>query len=185
MTDPVILKTARLILRPPLPQDAAHIATRIGVKDVAWNLGRVPYPYALEDAEEWLDGVPQKWAEDTAYIFAMVHPDYGLIGCVSLRLVPMDVWEIGYWLGKSWWGQGYTSEAAAALMMWAERDLELTRFSSGHFSDNPASGRVLTKLGFTLAGETELHGRARGGKYPCVRYAKGVDPELAVSLAAH
>jgi RimJ/RimL family protein N-acetyltransferase len=155
------------------------------VKDVAWNLGRVPYPYALEDAEEWLDGVPQRWAEDTAYIFASVHPDDGLIGCISLRLVPMDVWEIGYWLGKSWWGQGYTTEAAMALMTWAERDLQLSRFASGHFADNPASGRVLRKLGFEPVGETELYSLARGVNSPSVRYTKGTEPDLALRLAAH
>lgn len=174
-----------MLLRPPFMDDAAQIAERIGIRDVAWNLGRVPFPYQVRDAEAWLQHVPSKWDEDTAYVFAMTLPEDGLIGCISLRLVPMDVWEIGYWLGKPWWGHGYTSEAAAALMDWAQMELELSRFASGHFSDNPASGRILTKLGFSLAGETELFGVARGRKEPCMRYAKGIEPDLALKLAAH
>lgn len=174
-----------MLLRPPFLDDAAQIAERIGTRDVAWNLGRAPFPYQITDAEDWLQHVPTKWDEDTAYIFAMTLPENGLIGCISLRLVPMDVWEIGYWLGKPWWGQGYTSEAASALMDWAQSELELSRFASGHFSDNPASGRILTKLGFVPAGETELFGLARGRKDPCMRYAKGIEPDLAIKLAAH
>ena len=185
MADPIILRTRRMLLRPPFMDDAAQIAERIGIRDVAWNLGRVPFPYQVRDAEAWLQHVPSKWDEDTAHVFAMTLPEDGLIGCISLRLVPMDVWEIGYWLGKPWWGQGYTSEAAVALMDWAQSELELSRFASGHFSDNPASGRILTKLGFSLAGETELFGVARGRKEPCMRYAKGIEPDLALKLAAH
>lgn len=185
MADPIILKTRRLVLRPPLMEDAPQIAARIGVKEIAWNLGRVPHPYAISDAEDWLQHVPTKWDQDTAYVLAMTLQGEGVIGCVSLRLMPMDVWEVGYWLGKPWWGQGYTTEAATALMDWAERDMSISRFSSGHFTDNPASGRVLRKLGFTPVGEAELFGLARGQKSPCLRYTKGTEADLALKLVAH
>ena len=185
MADPIILKTRRMLLRPPFMDDAPQIAERVGLKEVAWNLGRVPHPYQVSDAEDWLQDVPSRWEEDTAYVLAMTRRGEGVMGCISLRLMPMDVWEIGYWLGKPWWGQGYATEAATALLDWAERELSISRFASGHFTDNPASGRILTKLGFIRAGETELYGPARGGKYPCVRYGKGIAPDLAVKLAAH
>lgn len=185
MADPVILKTQRLVLRPPLPFDAPQIVERLGVKEVAWNLGRVPHPYSVTDAEDWLADIPMRWAEDTSYSFAITRETEGMMGCVSLRLLPMDVWEIGYWLGEPWWGLGYMTEAATALLNWAETDLNISRFASGHFTDNPASGRILTRLGFTLVGETELFGLARGKKAPCLRYTKGTDPELALKLVAH
>lgn len=185
MADPIILKTERLLLRPPFVEDAAQIATLLNHKDMAWSLGRVPYPYTAADAETWLQDVPAKWQSDTAYTMAVTLPDNGLIGCVSLRLLPMDVWEVGYWLGKPWWGMGYTTEAAKAVLDWAERDLSISRFSSGHFTDNPASGRTLLKLGFTPVGETELFGLARGGKSPCIRYTKGTEPDLALKLVGH
>ncbi|NQY96278.1 MAG: GNAT family N-acetyltransferase [Henriciella sp.] len=185
MANPIILRTERLVLRPPLPQDAPYIAARIGVRDVAWNLGRAPYPYQLSDAEEWLERVPKGWVEDTAYVLVITEPEAGVIGCVGLDLKPMDVWEIGYWLGQDWWGHGYITEAARAVMDWAETDMGLQQFVSGHFTDNAASGRVLTKLGFEPCGEVELFGRARGRKSPAVRYTKGTDPVLALRIAAH
>ena len=95
MADPVIIKTKRLVLRPPLPQDAPQIVESLGVKGVAWNLGRVPHPYLLEDAEAWLEKIPQSWSEDASYSFAITLPDDGMIGCVSLRLLPFEVWEVG------------------------------------------------------------------------------------------
>jgi len=172
-------------LRPPLPEDAIQISERIGLKDVAWNLGRAPYPYHLSDAQEWIERVPQGWANDSAYVLVLTRPSDGVIGVVGLDRKPMDVWEIGYWTGKPWWGRGFVTEAARAVMDWAEQDKGIERFASGHFADNPASGRVLLKLGFEPCGETELFGLARGQKSRAVRYTKGTDPELALRLAAH
>ncbi len=185
MANPIMLRTQRLLLRPPLPDDVEQITERIGLKDVAWNLGRAPYPYQRTDAEEWLQRIPQGWAENTGYVLVLTRPSEGVIGCVGLDRKAMDVWEIGYWLGKPWWGRGYVTEAASALMKWAEEDMGIEQFASGHFVDNPASGRVLEKLGFKPVGETELFGRARGAKSLAVRYSKGTDPELALKLAAH
>jgi len=185
MADPIILKTERLLLRPPFIEDAAAIAAHLNQKDISWNLGRVPHPYTVAEAETWLQDVPEKWQNDTSYVMVMTLPGDDVIGCVSMRLLPMDVWELGYWLGKSWWGNGYTTEAAKAMLDWAERDLSISRFSSGHFIDNQASGRTLLKLGFTPVGETELFGLARGGKSPCIRYTKGTEPDLALKLVVH
>ncbi|MEO0448813.1 MAG: GNAT family N-acetyltransferase [Pseudomonadota bacterium] len=185
MANPLILRTQRLILRPPLPNDVRQIAERIGQKDVAWNLGRAPFPYQIADAEEWLERVPKGWVEDTAYVFLLTRPEEGVMGCVGLDLKPMDVWEIGYWLAKPWWGQGYITEATQAVMTWAEETMTIRQFASGHFTDNPASGRVLEKLGFKAVGEVELFGKARGRKSPAIRYTKGADPDLALRLAAH
>ena len=185
MADPVIIRTERLVLRPPLPADAAEIASRIGIRDVAWNLGRAPFPYQISDAEAWVERVPQGWAQDSGYVLVLTHASDGVIGCVGLDRKPMDIWEIGYWLGKPWWGRGYVTEAASALMTWAQDAKGIEKFASGHFSDNPASGRVLIKLGFDPCGETEMFGLARGGKHPAIRYTKGTDPELALKLAAH
>ena len=185
MANPLILRTERLLLRPPLPQDAPQIAARIGDRDVAWNLGRAPYPYQVSDAEEWLERIPKGWAEDTAYVLLLTRPEEGVMGCIGLDLKPMNVWEIGYWIAKPWWGQGYITEAAQAVMAWAEDTMSIRQFASGHFVDNPASGRVLEKLGFTAVGEVDLYGRARGKKSRAIRYAKGTDPDLALRLAAH
>lgn len=185
MAEPVTLKTERLVLRLPEAADATQITQRIGERDVVWNLGRAPYPYQLSDAEEWIEKVPQSWKADSAYVFMLTTKTDGVIGCVGLDQKPENIWEIDYWLGKAWWGQGFVTEAASAVMHWAETERGLTAFASGHFTDNPASGRVLTKLGFEPVGETELFGRARGKTCPAIRYTHGADPDLALRLAAH
>lgn len=185
MADPVILETERLILRPPLPDDAAQIVELLNDKDVAWNLGTVPYPYGLDDAQAWLATLPKLWAEDNAYMFAITRDGEQLMGVVSLTQRTAPVWELGYWLGQAYWSEGYMTEAAGGLMNWARADIGLSQFASGHFIDNPASGRVLRKLGFRPVGEYDLLGRARGEKHRSVRYVLGTDPDLALRIMPH
>ncbi len=93
-------------------------------------------------------------------------------------------WEIGYWYGMPYWGLGYASEAARALMDWARDQLGAKVFVAGHFADNPASGNVLRKLGFVRTGSQDLFGLARQGTSPAERYVwpEGATP---VSLTDH
>lgn len=185
MADPVILQTERLVLRPPLPDDASDIVGLLGDKDVTWNLGSVPYPYALNDANDWLKKLPSWWAEDQGYVFAITRDGERLLGVVSLTQRTSPVWELGFWLGKPFWNLGYMTEAGAGLMHWAQNDMALTQFASGHFIDNPAAGRVLTKLGFEPIGDYAPFGRARGDKQQSRRYVLGTDPDLALRIVPH
>ena len=185
MSQPAELATERLILRMPQPADADAITERIAIKDIVWNLGRAPFPYKRSDAESWLETVPKGWAEDTAYVFAITTADDGMIGSIGLDRHPEDIWEIGYWLAKPWWGQGLVTEAGQAVLAWARESQGIDQFMSGHFTDNPASGRVLVKLGFEPVGEIDMTGRARGVPAPCTRYVCGAPAEAALRLAAH
>ena len=185
MTNTAILMTDRLVLRAPQPRDAAQIAERIGLKDVAWNLGRAPYPYAKSDAEAFIQHASDGWVNGSACIFMLEHPTDGVIGCTGLDCHDGKYWEIGYWVGKPWWGQGFVTEAATAVMNWAETDMGFTAFVSGHFTDNPASGHVLTKLGFRPVGVVEHMGAARGALTPAMRYTKGAPDEVALKTATH
>ena len=185
MADPAILMTDRLVLRAPQPRDAAQITERVGLKDVAWNLGRVPYPYALSDAEAFIKHATEAWADNRGCIFMLEHPTDGVIGCTGLDLHGERYWEIGYWVGKPWWGQGFVTEAATAVMNWAENEMGFSEFVSGHFIDNPKSGRVLSKLGFKSVGLVEHMGAARGVLTPAMRYTKGAPDEIALKTATH
>lgn len=185
MTSCITLKTERLILRSPEAGDAKHIVERIGLRDVAWNLGRAPYPYALLDAQNWLQTVSKNWADDAAYVFAITHGQDGMIGCVGLDRHEDNIWEIGYWLGKPWWNKGFVSEASHAVLSWAETDRQITQFMSGHFVDNPASGKVLEKLGFRPVGVIDFYGKARGGMHPAKRYVRGAPAEVALRAVPH
>jgi RimJ/RimL family protein N-acetyltransferase len=111
----------------------------------------------------------------------------GLVGACGVSRIgdPSEAtWELGYWFGVPYWGLGYASEAAQAVMAWARDQLGALVFGAGHFVDNPASGAVLRKLGFVPTGPAELFGLARQCVSPCDRY---VWPEGAapVSLANH
>lgn len=182
MTDFPILQTPRLQLRAPQMEDAPRITKYIGEKDVAWNLGRAPYPYKLSDAEAWLDKIRH---DESSFIFAAILPVEGLIGVVGLDAHPGPVWELGYWLGKPWWGHGYITEAAAAILDWAEQTHAIRAFVAGHYVDNPASGRVLTKLGFSPVGTRDMTGTARGFASPARRYTRGAPAELALGSDHH
>lgn len=185
MAAPSILHTPRLSLRAPQARDAAQITQRIGVKDVAWNLGRAPYPYKRTDADEFIRRADENWSNDKAYVFMLEHAKDGVIGCCGLDALDDGIWEIGYWLGKAWWGQGYTSEAAGAVLDWAGKDHAITELVSGHFTDNLASGRVLEKLGFKPVGIVEHTGAARGKPSPALRYIRGAPAEAALRMASH
>jgi RimJ/RimL family protein N-acetyltransferase len=96
-----------------------------------------------------------------------------------------DHYELGYWLTPRAWGRGYATEAGRQMVQIARYALGLKRLSAGHFVDNPASGRVLTKLGFTPTGRVEpQHCRARGHEVPCVKLELDLDVAHAIPLAA-
>ena len=178
------IQTDRLVLRVPTEADADEITLRIGVKAVAWHLGRAPFPYARSDADSFIANAIENWANDKAYVFVAEYADEGVIGCVGLDLHGDDIWEIGYWIGQPWWGKGFVSEAASAVMDWGKAK-GMSKFVSGHFVDNPASGRVLEKLGFVSVGIVDHIGAARGGPSPAQRYALGASPQDALRTASH
>ncbi len=185
MSSPDIIYTQRLTLRAPEPRDAAQLTERISVKEVVWNLGRAPYPYQRSDAEGFIEKTAKSWLNDTAYPFLLDHPKDGIIGGCGIDHVDGPVWELGYWIGTDWWGQGYASEASIALLGWAESHKGITQLVAGHYKDNLASGHVLRKLGFSPVDTVELYGRARDAIVPATRYTRGAPPEIALQSAAH
>ena len=97
-----------------------------------------------------------------------------IIGCTGLHRAPGKDWglvgdilEIGYWIGVPYWGRGYASEAAGAMIAWGFGQLNQTVLGAGHFADNPASRRILEKLGFTPAGQRRMTSAARGTEVDC------------------
>jgi RimJ/RimL family protein N-acetyltransferase len=80
--------------------------------------------------------------------------------------------ELGYWISKNHWNRGYASEAGRQMLAIATAELKLTRLIAGHFIDNPASARVLEKLGFVAEPKlVDRHSRGRAGVAPCRMYS--------------
>lgn len=150
-------KTQRLLLRPSWIEDAPAIAAGIGEQAIVRNLATAPWPYGLADAERFA-GRPQ----DPRLPHFLIHlPGEGVIGSVGFGEDDSGV-EIGYWIARAWWGRGFATEAARALVALAPI-LGHRRLVAGHFLDNPASGKVLRKAGFRPTGRRlRRHSAARG-----------------------
>jgi len=165
------ISTERLTLRPLQTRDAGRIAYLAGDYDVARMCARVPHPYPVLAAEGWLELQAGSRRKGEEFTFAITRPRDGLIGCCGVvRRRGEAVFELGYWLGRPYWGEGFATEAAAGVMHWARETLGAESFLAGHFSDNPGSARVLRKLGFIPTHKTSLFGLARGEAAPAERY---------------
>jgi len=164
MTEQVV-KTERLTLRPLRASDAEAVTALAGDADVARMTSRIPHPYDLAQAGEWIAQIPQSGE----VVFAAVHQG-ALIGCVGYMPEDDSCAEFGYWIGKPRWNRGFATEAARAVAAHAFGTSEIHTLVVGHFKDNPASARVLQKLGFTRTEEGLWQCVARGENVPCIGY---------------
>ncbi len=143
-------RTPRLLLRPGFPEDAPALAAALADKAIARNLAVVPWPYTLRDAEAFLAS-PRDPVLPSFLIFERTAGAPRLVGSCGLGRRASGAVELGYWIGRPFWGRGIATEAGLALIDIA-RALGLGRIEASHFVDNPASGRVLEKLGFKSTG---------------------------------
>jgi RimJ/RimL family protein N-acetyltransferase len=143
-------RTPRLLLRPGFPEDAPALALAIADEAVVRNLAVVPWPYRLRDAEAFLAS-PRDPILPSLLVFERTEAEPRLIGSCGLGRRPSGAVEMGYWIARPFWGRGFATEACGALVEIA-RMLGLCVLEGSHFVDNPASARVLEKLGFEPAG---------------------------------
>ena len=150
--------TERLILRQLTMDDAPAFSKWAGDKDIARMTGSFPHPFPLLSAEFKVMHLLSQKRRSLAYPYAITIDGGELMGIVDLfRHSPNAALEIGYWLGKPYWGHGYVTEASQALIAEAQKSLDVTSLLGGVFSDNPASQRILEKLGFKLLENTEMY----------------------------
>jgi RimJ/RimL family protein N-acetyltransferase len=177
------LKTDRLVLRPLRLQDAAAIAALTSDPGVARMTAGIPCPNPEIAAEGWILLREARAPLGVEHNLAIELPGQGLIGVIGAFRRPGETragWEIGYWIGRPFWGLGYATEAGAAFIAHL-RAQGLTPLFASHFADNPASGRVLTKLGFIATGEVKPgYSLARAGFAP-LRLVAMPEPTLAAA----
>ncbi len=163
-------RTERLLLRPGWAEDAPALARAIADEAVVRNLATAPWPYDLADAEAFL-AAPRDPALPSFLITERTD------GAPRLIARPLGTTvDIGYVLARAHWGQGFATEAGEALIAIA-CTLKLQRLEASHFIDNPASGRVLEKLGFAATGLS-------AARYSCARGAEAMSRLYSRSLAA-
>jgi RimJ/RimL family protein N-acetyltransferase len=143
-------RTPRLLLRPGFPEDAPALAMALADRAVVRNLAVVPWPYTLRDAEAFLASARDPILP-SFLVFERTAGAPRLVGSCGLGRRPSGAVELGYWIARSEWGRGLATEACRALIDIA-RTLGLETVEGSHFVDNPASGRVLEKLGFEPVG---------------------------------
>jgi RimJ/RimL family protein N-acetyltransferase len=158
-------RTPRLLLRPGFPEDAPALAAAIGDEAIVRNLAVVPWPYGLRDAEAFLAS-PRDPILPSLLIMERTDAAPRLVGSCGLGRRPSGAVELGYWIARPFWGRGFAGEAGEALIGIA-RALGLRQLEASHFIDNPASARVLDKLGFESTGIIAPRMcRARGEEVP-------------------
>jgi len=153
------LTSERLVLRPFTADDAAAVHAHLGDYEVAATTASIPHPYPPGGAETWIASHAPRCAAGEAVVLAITRRDSSvLVGSIEIRLVPGHRRaELGYWVGRAHWGHGYATEAADVLLRWGFATLGLHRVHAAHLSRNPASGRVLHKIGMRHEGRLRRH----------------------------
>jgi RimJ/RimL family protein N-acetyltransferase len=152
--EPPILPTERLRLRPFTLADARFVQRLAGRREIADTTLTIPHPYGDGAAEEWIDAQASGFEAGRLVTFAVTDGGSGeLIGAVGVSMdTAHAVAELGYWIGVPFWGRGYATEAARALTAFGFEKLQLNRIQARHLVRNPASGRVMQKLGMRYEG---------------------------------
>ena len=155
MTYPPTLETERLRIRPYSEADIPELVPLVGERQVAATTLRIAHPYTEKDARAFLELAKDP---DKLWLAITLRSDGRQIGGIGLRIEEEHHHaELGYWLGVPFWGQGYATEAARELVRYGFEELELHRICATHFKHNPASGRVLKKIGMRYEGCRREH----------------------------
>ncbi len=159
MRERPVLETSRLVLRPFSELDASPVRELAGDPDVARMTLSIPHPYPEEMARQWIALHAPRWEEGRELVLAIVSREQAsVVGAGGLLLEPAHHHaELGYWIGRPFWGRGYATEASRALLGFGFESLELVRIYGRHFACNPASGSVLRKLGMSIEGTWRRH----------------------------
>lgn len=150
-----ILETANLLLRPYTLNDAPTVARLAGRREIADTTISIPHPYPEERARDWISRQCEARSHGREFVFAVVtKPGMQLVGSIGLRDVDQEHGqaEMGFWIGVEYWGRGYATEAAQAVLRFGFETLGLNRIFAHHMLRNPASGRVLEKIGMRKEG---------------------------------
>jgi RimJ/RimL family protein N-acetyltransferase/predicted N-acetyltransferase YhbS len=153
------LRTRRLFLRPFELSDGEDLRRLAGDRAIADTTLQIPHPYEVGMAEEWILTQQPRFEAGEQVVFAVVLRESDqLIGAMGLVIEgKFRRAELGYWIGRPYWRNGYCTEAAQAVLEYGFRSLNLNRIHAYHFKRNPASGRVMQKLGMKHEGSAPQH----------------------------
>jgi len=154
-----MIKSERLLLRPFVLSDANRVQLLAGNKAIASTTLNIPHPYEDGMAEEWIGTHQERFEKGELHNFAIeIQASKELIGAIGLVVNAEHAHaELGYWIGEPYWNQGYCTEAAFEVLRYGFVEIGLHRIHANHLSRNPASGRVMEKVGMLHEGCRRQH----------------------------
>jgi RimJ/RimL family protein N-acetyltransferase len=153
------LTTERLILRPFTLDDAPEVQRLAGTREIADTTINIPHPYPEGAAEKWINTRRDEYQKNGSVAWAVTLKDSSqLMGCISLGVDGKNGRaELGYWIAREYWGQGYCTEAAKKVLTYGFRQAKLNRIFASYLSRNPASGKVMSNIGMKKEGQMRQH----------------------------
>lgn len=166
------MTTERLVLRLFQKSDAAAVTKLCNNYNIYKNTLYLPYPYAIEDALSWIKHHRKHFIANTSYEFAITDKESGeLYGAIALtNNQQFNHGELAYWVGEEYWGNGYATEAAQAILQFAFEEKKYHKVFARYFRSNIASGRVIEKLGMKKEGVLIDHVRKENQYVDLVYY---------------
>jgi len=154
MTEQPVLTTKRLELRPFKLVDSEDVRKLAGDWNIADTTINLPHPYSISDAQTWIATHAELYAKKENANYAVAErTSQRLLGAIGLTInIKFCKAELGYWIGKPFWGKGFCTEASYRMLEFGFDELGLNRIYAHHFTRNPASGRVLEKIGMICEG---------------------------------
>ncbi|MDQ0269655.1 RimJ/RimL family protein N-acetyltransferase [Cytobacillus purgationiresistens] len=149
----------RLILRLFKESDAKNVSIMCNNYNIYKSTLSLPYPYSLECALSWIVNHEQNFALDRMYELAITDKNSGqLYGAIAIsNHKQYKNGEIAYWIGEEYWGNGYGTEAAKAMIEFVFKEKNYHRVYARHFKSNPASGKIMKKCGMIYEGTLKDH----------------------------
>jgi len=152
-------QTEQLELRPLTLEDASRVEELAGDYEIAKTTLSVPHPYPEGAATTWIEAIQAAEADGTGRNFALIRKEDGLLIGVSGLIINSKHKraELAYWVGKDYWGRGYGTEAAKAIIKIGFEEHDLNRIFAAAFTDNPGSWRIMEKIGMKHEGTFRQH----------------------------
>ena len=166
-----IIPTERLILSELKGKDIPFIVQYLQHRIFSDLTSNIPHPYLESDAASWLKMSKEAFDNHTGYTFAIRNKEGQIMGAIGLHDRDDDKAELGYWIGIPYWNKGLVTEAAQAVLDFGFKKLEFNKIFATHFLHNPASGRIMEKIGMKQEAVLKQEMKKDGEYFDIVRYA--------------
>ncbi|WP_137904448.1 GNAT family N-acetyltransferase [Chryseobacterium sp. 2VB] len=165
-----ILQTERLILSQLEEKDIPFIVELLQHRIFSDLTSNIPYPYVENDARSWVKMSKEAFENNAGYTFAIRNKEGQIMGAIGLHDREDDKAELGYWIGIPYWNKGYVTEAAKGIIDFGFDELKLNKIFATHFLHNPASGRIMEKIGMEQEAVLIKEVKKDGEYFDLVRY---------------